>query len=56
MTPEQRALRDAFLAECWKPVREWHPSADEKAAAWARAQAYPPVVQDAAPKESGRCA
>lgn len=22
MTPEQEQLRDAFLAECWAPVRE----------------------------------
>lgn len=36
MTPEERRLADAFLAECWAPVREYYQRDDEREAAEAR--------------------
>jgi hypothetical protein len=33
VTPEQEILRDAFLAELWRPCREWHTTRHEKAEA-----------------------
>jgi hypothetical protein len=44
VTEEQRALRDAFLAEMWKPVPEWHQTKDERADAQARAALLAPVT------------
>ena len=30
LTPEQEIIRDAWLAELWRPVPEWRPSKDER--------------------------
>jgi len=36
VTPEQEALRDAWLAEMWAPCPEWRQTRDERADAHAR--------------------
>lgn len=33
MTPEQELLRDAYLAEMWPVVREYHPPVDPRPSA-----------------------
>lgn len=30
MTPEEKALRDLWMSEMWKPVHEWHQTVDER--------------------------
>jgi hypothetical protein len=30
MTPDQESYRDLWMSECWKPVREWHQTKDER--------------------------
>lgn len=50
MTPEQKALRDAFLAECWKPCREI--PREDRAAEKAVREAGPQVVDNAREKRS----
>lgn len=43
MTPEEKALADAFLAECWRTVPEWHQACDERVVAEARNALLTPV-------------
>jgi hypothetical protein len=52
---DERALRDAWLAECWAPVREYRQTKDERDLARARTQLYAPDVDDTPePADFGR--
>lgn len=49
MTPEEKALRDAFLAECWRPVRQWRQPRVAGLLAAARNELYAPEPDSVLP-------
>lgn len=53
MNAHEKALRDAFLAECWRPCPEWHSSARERKAAAERNALLDPVDEPGGNVEKG---
>lgn len=53
MTPEEKALRDMWLSECWHLHPEWHSTRGEKADAAERNALLAPVDTACAQVDEG---